>query len=181
MTFWQDLHFFITGTCFELRAESDPSLSSHLAFKTVEWVPFPQLQVANNEKDIQGGDTIFLQQKQQQQQEQTELKATQRWSLMGAEEKHCQAAGGWQTAWPSLEGFLEIQAERCKTGGDLGDRRESGRGWGRKAQWLARAWGLGRKLGWTHWWRGAAVQMENDTNNNVGRIPDEGLKEHLAK
>lgn len=66
-------------------------------------------------------------------------------------------------------------------GREVQDRRESGRGWGRKAQRLARAWGLGRKLGSTHWWRGAAVQMENDTNNNVGRIPDKGLKEHLAK
>lgn len=107
----------------------------------MEWVPFPQLQAANNEKDIQGGDTIFLQQKQQQQQqEKTKLKATQRWSLMGAGEKHCQAADGWQTAWPSLEGFLEIQAERCKTGGNLGGGgAEKPNGWLGPGGW-AESW-----------------------------------------
>lgn len=74
---------------------------------------------------------------------------------------------------PSLEGFLEIQARQ----GGIGE------GVGQKTPTVG--WGLGRKLGWSHWRRGGLVQMENYTTKDVGRIPGEGrghrLKEHLGK
>lgn len=174
MTFRLDLHFSSRERV--LSSKLNQILLFHHIWHFKQWngLPFPQLQAANNEKDIQGGDTIFLHQQQK-----TESKATQRWSLTGNREKLCQAADGWQSAWPKSGRFPG------NPGREVQDRRESERGWGRKAQWLAGGWGLGRKSGWTHWQRGAAVQMENDVNKDVGRIPGEGrghrLKEHLAK
>lgn len=87
---------------------------------------------------------------------------------MGDWEKHGQAANGWQSAWPESGRFPG------NPGREVQDKKESGRGWGRKARRFLGGWGLGRKLGWAHWRRGAAVQMENDTNKDVGRIPGEG-------
>lgn len=176
MTFWLNLHFLL----WERVWYWVPSWSRSSSFLTfgilnsgITPFPFPQLQTANNEKDIQKGDTTFLLQQQQQQQK-TKLKPTQRWSLISDWENNCQATNGWQTAWPlCLEGFLEIRGERCKTEGNQRGVRKSwpvgvGVGFGQKVG-----------MGWNNWRGGAVVQMEYDRNKDVGRIPGEGQWQQL--
>lgn len=72
MTFRLDLHFSLWERV--LSSKLNQILLFHIwHFKQWNGLPFPQLQAANNEKDIRGGDTIFLQQQQK-----TELKASDR-------------------------------------------------------------------------------------------------------
>lgn len=176
MTFWLDLHFLSWERVWYWAASWSRSFS-FITFgilnSGMNRFPFPQLQAANNEKDIQKGDTTFL--KQQQQQQKTKLKANEWWILISDWENNCQATNGWQAAWPlCLEGFLEILGERSKTGGNKGGVQES---------WTV-GWGVGLRqnvgLGWNNWRGGAVVQMEDDGNKDVGsRVPGVGQGHRL--